>query len=185
MANDRRIKSPTKWFPSLLRLSFHSRPPSPSRTGYCSPSSSRQDELRQVFAHFDTDADGRISPSELRSYFRSVGETLTLGEAQRVIDDHDSDGDGQIDFADFVRMMKMEGCCGQEEDREEDDLRAAFEMFEQDKGSGCITPKGLQMMLRRLGDSSKSYEDCVAMIRVYDIDGNGVLDFHEFHLMMA
>jgi calcium-binding protein CML len=39
-------------------------------------------------------------------------------------------------------------------------------------------------MLHRLGDA-KSYDDCVAMIHVFDIDGNGVLDFHEFNQMMA
>lgn len=195
MGGDRAIKSPTKWFKSGLRLSFQSRlsrSQSQSRSrSSSSHSSSRRDELRGVFAHFDTDGDGKISASELRAYFRSVGETLSVSEAQCVIDDHDADGDGLIDFEDFVRLMKMEGGgggrssgSGEEEEEEEEDLRRAFEMFEHEKGSGCITPKGLQMMLRRLGDS-KSYNDCVAMIRVYDTDGDGVLDFREFHRMMA
>lgn len=188
MANDGHIKSPTKWFRSGLRLSFQSRlsrsrSRSRSRSS-SSPSSSRQDELRGVFAHFDTDGDGKISASELRAYFRSVGETLTVSEAQGVIEDHDADGDGLIDFDDFVRLMKMEGGPSSRSEEEEEDLRRAFEMFEHEKGSGCINPKGLQMMLRRLGDS-KSHDDCVAMIRVYDVDGDGVLDFHEFHQMMA
>lgn len=149
-----------------------------------------QDALRGVFAHFDADGDGKISATELWEYFRSVGETLSLGEAQVVIDDHDADRDGLIDFDDFLKLMKMEeggrsggGSSGDNEE-EDDDLRRAFEMFEHEKGSGCITPKGLQMMLRRLGQS-RSFDDCAAMIRVYDIDGNGVLDFHEFHQMMA
>lgn len=191
MANDRQIKSPTKWFKSGLRLSFprrlsRSRSRSGSRSS-CSPSSSRQDELRGVFAHFDADGDGKISATELWAYFRSVGETLSLSEAQVVIEDHDADRDGLIDFDDFLKLMKMEESGqsgGGGGDDEEGDLRRAFEMFEHEKGSGCITPKGLQMMLRRLGQS-RSFDDCAAMIRVYDIDGNGVLDFHEFHQMMA
>lgn len=69
------------------------------------------------------------------------------------------------------------------EDEIDDDLRRAFEMFEAEKGCGCITPRGLQKMLSRLGEV-RSDEDCVAMIRVFDLDGNGVLDFHEFLQMM-
>lgn len=181
MANDRPIRSPTRWFRSGLSLSFPSRL-SRSRSRSVSRSSSRQDELRGVFAHFDADGDGKISAAELWTYFRSVGEDLSLSEARGVIHDHDTDRDGLIDFDDFVRLMRMDGGPGS--GGEEEDLRRAFQMFEHEKGSGCITPKGLQMMLRRLGHS-KSYDDCAAMIRVYDIDGNGVLDFHEFHQMMA
>uniref|UniRef100_A0A5B6YYQ6 EF-hand domain-containing protein n=1 Tax=Davidia involucrata TaxID=16924 RepID=A0A5B6YYQ6_DAVIN len=139
-------------------------------------SSSREDELRQVFRRFDGDSDGKISALELRAYFASIGEYMSHEEAQGVIDELDMDGDNSIDFQDFLRLMKMEG--------EDDDLKAAFEMFEFQKGSGRITPKSLQRVLSRLGDS-KSYDDCVAMIQVYDTDGSGELDFHEFHQMMA
>ena len=55
-------------------------------------------------------------------------------------------------------------------------------MFELEKG--VITPRSLQRMLHRLGDT-KSYNECVTMIQVFDTDGNGVVDFNEFHRMMA
>ena len=63
-------------------------------------------------------------------------------------------------------------------------MKTAFEMFEVEKGSGCITPKGLQNMLTKLGES-RTYGECEAMINYYDIDGNGVLDYHEFRQMMT
>ncbi|CAN1294345.1 Probable calcium-binding protein CML41 [Linum perenne] len=56
-------------------------------------------------------------------------------------------------------------------------------MFEEDKGDECITPRGLQRMLNRLGDR-KSLDECSAMIRPFDLYGNGVLDFQEFQNMM-
>lgn len=93
-----------------------------------------------------------------------------------MIEELDGDGDNLIDFRDFMRLMKKEG--------EDEDLKAAFEMFEFEKGSGRITPKSLQRVLSRLGDV-KSDNECEAMIRVFDTDGNGVLDFHEFNQMMA
>ncbi|MCL7027216.1 hypothetical protein MKW94_015301 [Papaver nudicaule] len=65
-----------------------------------------------------------------------------------------------------------------------EDLKLAFEMYEAEKGCGCITPKSLQRMLNRLGED-KSYEQCVSMIQYFDLDKNGTLDFHEFHQMMV
>ncbi|XWS45361.1 hypothetical protein CRYUN_Cryun15aG0130300 [Craigia yunnanensis] len=179
-----KVSKDSKWFSNKsLRLSLHRR-----RSKSSSPRSSptfphgtpkrtkMEDELKEVFRYFDGDGDGKISALELRAYFGSIGEYMSHEDAQGVINDLDSDGDSMLDYPDFLKLMKREAG--------DDDLKKAFEMFELEKGSGCITPKGLQTMLNRLGEA-KSYDECVAMIQVYDIDGNGVLDFHEFHQMMT
>ena len=185
-----RVANPSKWFSNKsLRLSLHRRGSNSSST-VSSPRSPRspisartpkhitkEDELKEVFRHFDGDGDGKISALELRAYFGSIGEYMSHEEAQGVIDDLDSDGDSLLDLQDFLKLMKRSGGA-------DEDLKRAFEMFEWEKGSGCITPTSLQRMLHRLGDT-KSHEECKAMIQVYDIDGNGVLDFNEFHQMMA
>ncbi|XP_061370695.1 probable calcium-binding protein CML41 [Gastrolobium bilobum] len=137
------------------------------------------DKLKDVFDHLDVDRDGKISSKELMDYFASVGESVNHKVAKSVINEFDSDGDELLDFGDFVRLMKQE-----DNGELEDILRSAFEMFEVEKGCGCITPKGLQQMLRQLGDV-KSHDECAVMIRAFDLDGNGFLDFHEFQLMMS
>ncbi|XP_028760454.1 probable calcium-binding protein CML41 [Neltuma alba] len=182
------MASTSKWFSNTgLRLSLgrsKSKPRSRSSNPSTSPMSSspstpkpitREDELREVFRRFDGNGDGKISAYELRSYFGSIGENLTHEEAEGVIRDLDSDGDNLLDMEDFMKLMTKE---------EDEDLKKAFEMFEWDKGSGSITPKGLQRMLHRMGDE-KSYDECVAMINAFDVDRNGVLDFNEFLQMMA
>ncbi|XP_043712399.1 probable calcium-binding protein CML41 [Telopea speciosissima] len=171
-----------KWFSNnnkSFRISFQRLLPSKSdlSSRNFSVPQTEKDELREVFGYFDTDGDGKISAHELRSYFASVGEYISHMEAQGVINDLDADGDNLIDFEDFMKLMELEG--GHDED-----LRRAFEMFEVEKGSGCITPKGLQRMFRRLGDEI-SNEECKAMIQIFDLDGDGVLGFHEFQQMMA
>jgi calcium-binding protein CML len=83
-------------------------------------------------------------------------------------------------FEDFVRIVERKG--GEEEERE--DLRRAFGAFEAVKGSGRITPRGLQRVLSQLGDEA-SVAECEAMISAYDDDGDGELDFHDFHRMMS
>ncbi|XVF17815.1 hypothetical protein REPUB_Repub10bG0157000 [Reevesia pubescens] len=187
-----KVSKASKWFTNkTLRLSLHRRRSKSSATlgststeslpnsPHCTPKSTqKEDELKQVFRYFDGDGDGKISALELRAYFGSIGEYMSHEDAIGVINYLDSDGDSMLDFQDFLKLMTREA------DGDHDDLKKVFEMFELEKGSGYITPKGLQKMLNRLGDA-KSYDECVAMIQVYDIDGNGVLDFHEFHQMMA
>ena len=69
-----------------------------------------------------------------------------------------------------------------DEERKMEELKEAFRMYEMD-GSKCITPKSLNMMLSRLG-VSRNMEECSVMIRQFDVNGDGVLSFDEFKLMM-
>ncbi|XP_020202685.1 probable calcium-binding protein CML41 [Cajanus cajan] len=151
----------------------------PPLIGPSGPKDDDRHRLKDVFDHLDIDKDGKISSTELMDYFASVGESLSRKVAERVVNEFDSDGDELLDFGDFVKLMKQE-----ESEELEDVLRSAFQMFEVEKGCGCITPQGLQQMLRLLGDV-KSHDECAAMIRPFDLDGNGFLDFHEFQQMMS
>ena len=100
-----------------------------------------------------------------------------MEEAETVIESLDSDGDGLLGLEDFVGLMES----GSEEEKMKD-LREAFEMYDTD-GAECITPKSLKSMLSRLGES-RTLEECVVMINQFDLDGNGVLNFEEFKVMM-
>ncbi|RLN22371.1 putative calcium-binding protein CML41 [Panicum miliaceum] len=137
----------------------------------------RMAELREIFRHFDRDMDGRISGREMREFFASMGDggLAALGQGQGLgLDGAGGGGDDlMLGFDDFVRIVESKG--GEEEERE--DLRRAFEAFEAVKGSGRITPRGLQRVLSQLGDEP-SVAECEAMIRAYDDDGDGELDFH-------
>ncbi|KAJ8764277.1 hypothetical protein K2173_006017 [Erythroxylum novogranatense] len=186
MAIDLSACRPSRWF-SNRRQQAKSSSTQSSPTSPISPSSSnsrstkQEDELKQVFRYFDGDGDGKISALELRAYFGSIGEYMSHEDAQTVIGGFDGDGDNLLDFQDFMKLMKREG---RDQDEEDDDLKKAFEMFETERGSGRITPKSLQRALHRLGDT-KSYDECVTMIECFDTDGNGVLEFYEFHRMMV
>ena len=68
------------------------------------------------------------------------------------------------------------------EERKMEELREAFRMYVME-GIEYITPKSLKRMLSRLGEST-SLEDCCVMIGEFDVNGDGVLSFDEFKLMM-
>ena len=131
----------------------------------------------RVFQQFDEDKNGKISALELCRCIESIGGGLLMEEAETVIESLDSDGDGLLGLEDFVGLMES----GSEEEKIKD-LREAFEMSDTD-GAECITPKSLKSMLSRLGES-RALEECVVMINQFDLDGNGVLNFEEFKVMM-
>ncbi|OAY74409.1 putative calcium-binding protein CML19 [Ananas comosus] len=138
-------------------------------------------EFEHVFRSFDKDGDGRISAAELRCYMSAtLGEEIPAEDAAALVASADADGDGLLDVDEFTRLAKF--ADGEEGERIERELREAFGMYE-NEGEGCITPKSLRRMLSRLG-ASRGVEECRNMIRRFDIDGDGVLSFEEFRIMM-
>ena len=52
----------------------------------------------EAFKVFDVDGDGYITADELRQIMAKLGETLTDEEVEMMIEEADSDGDGQISY---------------------------------------------------------------------------------------
>jgi len=63
-----------------------------------------EEELLSAFKVFDKDGNGFISPTELRRIMMNLGETLTDEEVDEMIRGADMDGDGQINYEEFVTM---------------------------------------------------------------------------------
>lgn len=64
-----------------------------------------EEELSEAFKVFDRDGTGFISAVELRHVMANLGEKLTDEEVAEMIREADMDGDGQINYSDFVCMM--------------------------------------------------------------------------------
>ncbi|KAF7847392.1 hypothetical protein BT93_L3009 [Corymbia citriodora subsp. variegata] len=136
------------------------------------------EQYERVFQCFDEDGDGKLSPSELRRSMALTGGELLLQEVEVAVESLDSDGDGLLCLEDFVGFME-----GGDEEEKMGDLREAFGMY---VTGGCrfITPESLKRMLSRLGQS-KTVDECEAMIGHFDLNGDGVISFDEFKVMMT
>ncbi|CAI9299921.1 unnamed protein product [Lactuca saligna] len=134
-------------------------------------------DYKRVFNHFDRDGNGMISPSELQHCVGLIWNKEILLEEVEVVVESSNGNNGNLGFEDFVGLMES----AKEEEKFED-LRKAFRMYEMD-GTDCITPKSLNRMLNRLGES-RSVDECVGMINRFDLNGDGVLNFDEFKQMM-
>ena len=65
-------------------------------------------ELREAFQIFDSDGDGLISAKDLRELFKSIGEKLSVEEAEEMLKDTtiNEEGIGRINFDEFKRSYQ-------------------------------------------------------------------------------
>ncbi|CAL1547707.1 unnamed protein product [Lymnaea stagnalis] len=87
-----------------------------------------EEELRQAFRIFDKKGCGYITPSDLRAVLQCMGEDLTEDEIDEMIAEVDIDGDGRIDFEEFITCMKSDD----EDDEDSYDERSEGEDEDED-----------------------------------------------------
>lgn len=139
-------------------------------------------ELKHAFDLFDRNGDGYISVQELATVFHSLGQSLTASELQLLLQDIDTDGDGRIDFTEFVTMMTANSKEGTEASGTEStanaELTETFRIFDRN-GDGKISRAELKQALQNLGQAPTDNE-LALMMRAADLNGDGFIDFAEF-----
>ena len=76
-------------------------------------------EFKEAFDEFDKDHSGTISPDELLGVLRAMGQNPTEDELLNLVLEVDIDGNGTIEFGEFLSMMQKKAS----EVDEEADLR--------------------------------------------------------------
>ncbi|XP_039752250.1 neo-calmodulin-like [Pararge aegeria] len=90
--------------------------------GGTSSAEQEERELRDAFRVFDKHNRGYICASDLRAVLQCLGEDLSEEEIEDMIKEVDSDGDGRIDFLEFVRALgEPEDACDDEDDEDTND----------------------------------------------------------------
>lgn len=135
-----------------------------------------QKEMKQVFDKFDANKDGKISQEEYKAMLRALGKGNMIGEVPKIFEVVDLDGDGFIDFSEFMEIHKKEGVKTME-------IQNAFRTFDLNN-DGKISAEEVLDVLRRLGERC-SLEDCRRMVRAVDTDGDGLVNMDEFMTMMT
>merc|ERR1712057_81498 len=68
-------------------------------------SEEQMEEIREAFGLFDADASGMIDVRELKAAMRALGFEVKNEELKKMVADVDNDGNGTIEFAEFLQMM--------------------------------------------------------------------------------
>ena len=131
-------------------------------------------EFKEAFDIFDVDGGGTITVEELEEVMKSLGQKPTKAQLEATVREIDADGDGAIDFAEFLTMMLRK----MNEGDPEKELRDVFTVFDKEQ-SGTISAEELKSVMQVIGEklTEQEIEDAIKMA---DTTGDGEVDYEEF-----
>ncbi|QCE15718.1 probable calcium-binding protein CML44 isoform X1 [Vigna unguiculata] len=146
-----------------------------------------QSDLKRIFEKVDVNGDGLVSLEELNQMLQITGNcNYTIQELESLVETKSL---GLSEFLFFYNSIseqqngEIRGGGGEAEELESD-LVKTFKVFDLD-GDGFITSHELESVLKRLGMwDETNCNDSTTMIRFYDTNFDGRLDFQEFKNMM-
>ena len=117
---------------------------------------------------------GSITTDELGDVMKSLGQKPSHAELDAMVREIDADGNGEIDFPEFLTMMLRK----MNEGNPEKELMDVFMVFDKD-GSGTISAEELRSAMRVIGEklTDDEIEDA---IKLADSSGDGEVDYDEF-----
>ncbi|KAL5701368.1 non-specific serine/threonine protein kinase [Ranunculus cassubicifolius] len=132
--------------------------------------------LKTMFTNMDTDKSATITYEELKTGLTRLGSKLTEAEVKQLMDAADVDGNGTIDYIEFITATMHRHRLERDEH-----LFKAFQYFDKDR-SGFITRDELKtaMMEHGMGDE-ESIRDIISEV---DTDNDGRINYEEFCAMM-
>ena len=138
----------------------------------------QRQEIKEAFDLFDTDGSGSIDAKELKVAMRALGFEPKKEEIKKMIADLDHEGNGVIDYNDFLDLMTVK--MAERDPMEE--MMKAFRLFDEDD-TGKISFKNLKRVAKELGENM-SDEEIQEMIDEADRDGDGEISDEEFFRIM-
>merc|ERR1712072_1054533 len=135
-------------------------------------------EIKEAFELFDADNSGMIDATELKGAMEALGFKPKREEIKKMLADIDKDGNGTIEFGEFMELM-----TAKLSDKDmKDDMIKAFGLFDDDN-TGKITMKNLKRVAGELGETI-SDDEIKEMLVLGDTDGDGEINQDEFIRIM-
>ncbi|XP_078346486.1 LOW QUALITY PROTEIN: transmembrane protein 117-like [Oculina patagonica] len=132
------------------------------------------EEYRDAFKFFDKDGNGYITTRELGAIMRSLGQNPTETELQDMVNEVDYDGNGVVDFGEFVNMMINQN----NNTLDEKELLEAFRTFDGDD-KGYIFSNEIRYVMRHMGESIPE-QDINEILQDHEDSRKRKITFEEF-----
>jgi calmodulin len=129
----------------------------------------------------DRDGGGTISKAELGELMETLGIEASQEEIDHMVDEIDEDGNGNIDFEEFVKVMSRKVNATYTSDQ----VRAAFKIFEGVCPSGYVRAESLIKALSTYGKDKLTEEQAADLVSQLEVDSNGLINYNDYvHMMM-
>ncbi|CAM8960208.1 unnamed protein product [Rhodiola kirilowii] len=141
-------------------------------------------DFYEAFCMIDKDSDGYITLEELASVIESMDERSKKDDTRAIMSElvdkngGVETGNQPIVFAQFLNIMSKKT-----KENDVDELQEAFKVFDRDQ-DGYISAFELRNVMMNMGERL-SFEEAEQMIREADQDGDGLVSYEEFALMMT
>ena len=135
-------------------------------------------EYKEAFNLFDKEGLGVVNPKSLGAIFKSMGHNPVEEELVEMVEEVDADGDGYVDFPEFLFIMARK----LKDNDTEEELIEAFKMFDRD-GTGEISAADVKQVMATLGEDI-SQEEVDEMVKEVDGDKDGKINYDEFVQML-
>ena len=134
-------------------------------------------DIDKVFRAMDVNGDGKLSKEEIKNgYAEFFGKSLTDEQVDDMFAKVDADGNGEIDYSEFVvATMNEKNLLSNNK------LQTAFKMFDKD-GGGSISTDEIKQVL----SFGQNLDEAVInqIIKQVDENGDGEISYEEFAAMM-
>lgn len=140
------------------------------------------EEYKDSFDYFDRDKDGFITIQELKGLLHSLGRKTEEAHVKQYIDELDQNGDGRVDFEEYIGIMeKYDAGENNVEDDTDDEIIKAFKVFDVQK-KGYINAGEFKHILKHLGDEENRFTDneINQVFKEADIEGQPRINYYEF-----
>ena len=131
-------------------------------------------ELKYAFDLYEKNSEnGKVDTNELDKLLRSLGEEPNEAELKKIIKDLELDGQGTMEFPDFLKMMAK-----RMKDKDSDqELREAFRVFDEN-GTGFVSGSDLTYILVDvMGIKADEVKD---MMKEVKASKDGQINYEEF-----
>lgn len=145
-------------------------------------SADRRTEYEEAFMLFDKDCDGLMNSSELPLLLRSLGQSITDAEVGPVLQQANLDPRGKFTSLDFINLMERRThLMGSDTFTSEQDVRDAFRMALDPKGTGVVAADDIMNLLQVFGGSAGlSQQQIYELLSAADRNNTGQINYEEF-----
>ncbi len=131
---------------------------------------------KEVFDIFDKNQTGTISATDFTKILENFGYHISRNQVEDKIIEIDPNGDGELDFEEFVTLM--EEYRKKKDQNDNDIVLKAFNSFDKDN-DGKINNCEFKYILSKLGHSFTE-EECNIFFKECNLDKDGLLNYKDF-----